>query len=293
MHIRAMHLALAAALSATLATAARAETAGPAPSTFEPIRWGDADRAYQVRAVGEVGFLAVLAHDVQFGRDGTSFDYVSEGGQDTLVFVARLAAELNLFRQHRIVLLYQPLGIQTAEVLERDVVVNGQTFPEGEPVRFLYDFPFYRISYMYDFFPAPNLEVSIGLSLQIRNATITFASGDGRLFRASRDVGLVPLLKARARYTFANGLWIGAEVDGIYAPVSYLNGDDNDITGALIDASLRVGLTLPRGVQPYLNLRYLAGGAEGEGDPEGYSDGYVRNWLHFLTVTLGVDWDIY
>lgn len=251
------------------------------------------ERAYSVRAVGEIGFLAVLAHDVQFGRDGTYFDYVEEGGQETLFAVGRLAVELSLFRQHRIVLLYQPLGLETNEIPERDVVVDDLVFPEGEPLQLLYDFPFYRLSYMYDFFPASNLEVSIGLSFQIRNATILFQSGDGSLYRSNRDVGFVPLLKARAHYVFGNGLWIGAEVDGIYAPVSYLNGDDNDVTGALLDASLRVGLTLPRGVSPYLNLRYLGGGAEGQGDPEGYRDGYVRNWLHFLTVTLGVNWDIY
>ncbi len=35
------------------------------------------------------------------------------------------------------------------------------------------------------------------------------------------------------------------------------------------------------------------GGAVGTNeDDEGPGDGYVRNWLHFLTVTLGINWDI-
>lgn len=42
----------------------------------------------------------------------------------------------------------------------------------------------------------------------------------------------------------------------------------------------------------FLNVRYLGGGAKGQGDPDALSDGWVRNWLHFLTVTLGVNWDI-
>ena len=37
----------------------------------------------------------------------------------------------------------------------------------------------------------------------------------------------------------------------------------------------------------------LGGGAVGTNeDDEGPGDGYTRNWLHFLTVTLGVNFDV-
>lgn len=286
---------LAAALLVLLAPTAQAEEA--APSALEarapaPVRWGDANRAYSLRAVGELGFLAVLSHKVQFGRDGTYLDYVTDGGQDTLFAAARLSLELGLFQRHRVILLYQPLAIETVDSPQQDLVVDGETFQAGQPVSFLYGFPFYRLSYIYDFFASSRLELSLGLSLQIRNATITFQSGDGELFRSSRDIGFVPLIKLRFHYAFDCGFWLGAEVDGVYAPVSYLNGDSNDVTGALIDLSVRAGITLPRGVQPFLNVRYLAGGATGAGTPDPPADGYVRNWLHFMTVTVGVNWDV-
>lgn len=51
--------------------------------------------------------------------------------------------------------------------------------------------------------------------------------------------------------------WWGTEIDGIYAPISGVNGSSSEVTGALLDASLRVG--------------------------------YTKNWLHFITVSLGVD----
>lgn len=97
----------------------------------------------------------------------------------------------------------------------------------------------------------------------------------------------MPLLKSRGRYTFDNGLFIGHEIDGIYAPIRGVNGSDNEVTGALVDASLRVGLALPKRSEAFLNVRYLAGGATGQSDPEAFSDGRTKNWLQFLTVSLG------
>ncbi len=41
-------------------------------------------------------------------------------------------------------------------------------------------------------------------------------------------------------------------------------------------------------VRAFVNLRYLGGGAVGTSEDEtGPGDGYVKNWLHFGTVTLG------
>jgi hypothetical protein len=280
--------------NASAEQAAAAGSVAAAPATRPaPLRWGDAGRPYRIRAVGEVGFLAVADHHIQFGSDGTDIDYVSEGGQENLYLAWRLSVELALFRQHQILFLYQPLQLATDAIASRDLVVDELTFPEGSPVEFTYGFPFYRLSYLYDIFADPRLEVSVGVSLQIRNATIVFSSGDGALYRSERDIGFVPLLKLRVMYALENGFWFGTEIDGIYAPVSYLNGSDNEIVGALVDWSLRAGLNLPRNVQAFLNVRYLGGGATGTNpDDPGPGDGYVRNWLHFLTVTLGVNWDI-
>jgi hypothetical protein len=38
----------------------------------------------------------------------------------------------------------------------------------------------------------------------------------------------------------------------------------------------------------FLNLRYLGGGASGTSPDENtVGDGYVSNWLHFMTLSLG------
>ena len=118
------------------------------------------------------------------------------------------------------------------------------------------------------------------------------ATLDGTLSDGERQ-RLRPILKARFRHDYAGGYWIGAELDGFYAPVSYLNGDDNEVVGAIADASLRAGVKLRGGAEAFLNLRYLAGGSEGIGtDDADPGDGYANNWLHFVTVSAGFRLDV-
>lgn len=238
----------------------------------------------------EIGFLVVASHIVQLGNDGTRFDYRADGGQDILFPFFRLSTDLTFKGRHTIVFLYQPLKLTGETVLAEDTVFDGTVFPAGTPLNSTYGFPFWRISYLYDFLRRPDDEVSIGVSLQIRNATIVFNSADGTLRADRRDIGPVPALKFRGRWGFESGVWWGTEIDGIYAPVSVINGSDSEITGALLDASLRVGYNFTDRVAGFFNVRYLGGGAVGtESNPTPPSDGYTKNWLHFVTVSLGVE----
>lgn len=243
----------------------------------------------QLKAVAEIGFLGVLDHKVQFGNDGTYFDYRRDGGQDVLFPIIRPSLELEFKQRNTFIFLYQPLRIESQVYLDEDLIVDGAVFPATTNVKLLYNFPFYRLSYLREL--APNkkrFSFGIGGTIQIRNATISFESGDGETFRTNRDVGIVPALKIRSRYDFRQSFYTELEADGIYAPVSYLNGSDNEVVGAILDASWRLGLNVHSNVDAFLNLRYLGGGAVGTSDnTDGPSDGYVRNWLHFGTVSAG------
>lgn len=238
----------------------------------------------------ELGTLTVLSHRIKLGRNGTYIDYVDDAGQDNQVPFARLSVDLRKGR-HIVTFLYQPLEINAARTAMRDITVDDYTFKEGTGLRSRYSFPFTRVSWMYDLIEGPN-ELALGLSLQIRNAIIEFESTDGVGFRSNRDVGPVPILKARGRHVLSDRFWWGAEVDGFYAPVSYINGDDSEVIGAIVDLSLRGGMRLTPTTEAFLNLRYLAGGAVGESnDDTNPGDGYTRNWLHFLTISLGFSWN--
>jgi|LNFM01.1.fsa_nt_gb hypothetical protein len=279
-----------------VARAAGAADVGPGsstqPSSASPAGFelNPSSRFWAVRASVELGTIAVLSHTIQFGRNGSTIDYVREGGQNNLALFARLSAELELGHHHNFVFLYQPIDLRTQARLSRDVTVNNIVFPRDSSLDLRYGFDFYRASYAYDFFADPRQELSVGLSFQIRNASISFTSTDGAQRTINNDIGLVPALKVRGRYTLRSGTFFGFEVDGIYATIPGLNGSDIPFEGAIIDGSLRAGLRLFGPTEVFLNLRYLGGGARGtERAPDPPGDGYTNNWLHTLAISIGAN----
>jgi len=239
----------------------------------------------------EFGALDPLYHRIQFGQAGTEFDYVEDGGQDVLFPFARLSLLLELER-HRVVLLYQPLELNTRVTLTEALIVDGATFEPETPVDLQYGFPFYRASYLYAVVSRASGELALGAGLQVRDATITFTSANRELRRSNRDVGPVPLLQATFRQELGARWFWGGEAAGFYAPIKYLNGGDSDVVGAIVDASVRVGYQLSPEVLGFFNVRWLGGGAEGTSEPDEFGDGYNENWLHFLTVSAGVQFEI-
>lgn len=256
----------------------------------------------------EAGFVKVLSHTITVGDPGTNdpFNYVTQGGQEILSPFSRFTTELNIANQHSIIFLYQPLELVTQSKFESDVTLDGVTFEAGQIVDITYSFPFYRLSYLYDFFPSNNIELSAGLSLQLRNASIRFESFDGVAgsdatidadeLVISQNLGPVPIIKLRAGYRFANGPIPGAfvelEADGFYASSAFFNGATYDFSGSIFDASLRAGFSPRPGLDVFANLRGLGGGANGtRGDAREFwtesINGYTDNFLTTLSLTLG------
>lgn len=249
-----------------------------------------AQRNFEFRSVAELGFVGVLSHKIQSSNSGTYFDYGKYGGQNVLFPISRISLELDFKNRNTLFLLYQPLRLESQTLLAEDLVVDDLRFPANTGVNLLYNFPLYRISYLRELLPNnEKYSLGIGASIQVRNATITFESTDGTLFRTSRDLGVVPIMKTRFRTQHSDWLYTEIEADGFYAPISYINGSDNDVIGAILDASFRTGLKLNDQINVFFNLRYFGGGGVGTGDVEfgEPGDGYLKNWLNVLTVSAG------
>lgn len=258
---------------------------GPLPASGSP------DDEFGFRTSVELGFLGVLAHELTLGTDGTRLDYPSDFNQSNLYLFARVTAEFDIWRQHLITFVYQPIDIESSVALGRDVRIDGLDFDRGTPVRARYGFPFYRLGWAFDVLSGRDEELAFGLGLQLRNATIEFRSEDGTLLRTRNDVGPVPLLRARGRFALPSRFYLGFEVDGFYAFIPGINGSDNNVEGAILDASLRLGWRMFAHTDAFLNVRYIGGGAAGTGDPTPTSDGFQRNWLHFMSVSIGATLD--
>lgn len=258
----------------------------PAPAPVPPIPEGRARPPIQVRAVAEGGFFGAFSHIGEFGNAASRIDLRRTAGQDVLNFYTRWSAEFDLGRRHTLVFLYQPLTTSGTSVPSADVRIADQTFVAGVPLRTEFGFPFYRFSYLYRVIDDGRNDLQVGVTGQIRNANYTYEQLGARYSRNS-DVGFVPALKIRYTRDFSYRVFGAFEADGIYAPISVLNGSDNDTSGAILDASVRAGVRLNQAASVYLNLRYLGGGASNT-DPNNYS----KNWLHFFFVGLGASYDL-
>lgn len=256
-----------------------------APADAGSLALNDPDRRYAVELAAEIGFLAPLAHRIQFGSEGDELDYVADGGQDNLFPFVRPTAALR-WRRQTFTLLWQPLDLRSTTTLPEPLRVDDVTFPAGRPIDLRYGFSFWRLSWAHRAVDRDDLELSLGLGLQIRNATIEFTSADGALSEINRDIGPVPLLELEIRKAWDDGGRLEVEADGFYAPIKYLNGRDTDVEGAIADVQLRAGLEVADPTTLLVGVRYLGGGGSGTGTPDGTGDGYVDNWLHFLSVTL-------
>jgi len=267
-----------------------------AAATPAAASWlNDPGNSFEVRVGTEMGFVGVLKHTIQFGKDayGTKLDYVAEGGQNILFPFRRMSAELHLKPRHTVVLLYQPIDLRTEARLTKELVVDSTIFPAGTAMDLRYGFDFYRASYQYDFWPEPERELAVGLSLQIRDAAISFAAKDGSKIRAYQDLGPVPVIRFRGRLPVTGSSWVGTEVDGFYAQGKFVTGSTNvesSFRGAILDASLRYGLSLNESVDGFINARYIGGGASGQQvDPENPgASGYTDNWLGTVSLSVGI-----
>ncbi len=271
-------------LLSALLLPALAVTPTPESSVLNQPEWPVA-----IRLEAELGTLLPVAHTIQFGKDGSQFDYVEEGGQNNLFPFLRFDASLDIGKRHTVRFLYQPLDLRAEVTAERDLRIDGVDFAKGTPLDVRYGFSFVRGTWLFDLMPDPRREASLGLALQIRNATIIWSAVDGSQRVDERNIGPVPLLAGRLRLPLGNRVWFGAEATGFYAPIKYLNGGSVDVEGAILDASLRSGIALNHGIDPFVSLRYVGGGSSGTSkDGDGDGDGYNDNWLHFMALSLGV-----
>lgn len=236
----------------------------------------------------EAGFVGIYSHIIQSGTDsdkGDRFNYLTQGNQDILFPFLRYQAELSLFERHHLLLLYQPLTVETQAPITETIRYDQVDYTETDGFLDLkYGFDFWRFSYLYDIIEPEGFFLSAGLSFQIRNASIVFKASDSTKGSVTDNIGPVPIIKLRTGYKWESSFFILFDGDGFYASNRFFNGAEYPFTGYIYDLSLRSGYRINTRTTTYVNLRFLGGGAEGTND----SDEYTFNDLHTVGVTLGL-----
>jgi hypothetical protein len=257
----------------------------------------------QIVPHAEIGYVAILSHLYRSGPEGTAtdFDFVKQGGQDNLYPYQRFSADVVLGGRNRVTLLYQPLTVNTRTVADRNgsnggnpVVIDDATFAPGTPMDITYGFDFWRVSYLFDFARSPDTILGLGLSLQLRNASIVFTSVDTTpaVRAVQQNIGPVPILKARAAHWFSPAIGVDFEADGFYASSAIFNGSGKPFEGWIWDAALSAKTHLAPKAVAFLTVRSIGGGALGTNAYDYRSattnvSGETYNALATLAVVVG------
>lgn len=252
----------------------------------------------------DIGFLGVMSHLYRVGKESsgnTTFNFVTQGGQDILFPYLRLSIDAIAFQRHHFTFLYQPLTLTTRTVAGRNstgsVQIDGVNFGSS-PVNITYGFDFYRLSYFFDFIGNGKTELAAGLSFQLRNANIVFESANGELRAVQNNVGLVPIIKLRAAHWMTPKWGLEFEGDGFYAAGAGFNGASRPFEGWIWDAGLSLKAKVFDRTTSFLTFRSIGGGANGTDAYDNVSatkntQKETYNSLATFSITLGFSLDLF
>lgn len=259
-----------------------------AAAGYSGILNADTNAFLKLNLYTEFGYTAVMSHTIQFGNDGTKLDYVRDFGQDVLFPYNRYEVSAELGSGHFITLVYQPIDVITEVLLTNSNRIQGVDFLSNTPMKTRYSFPYYRISYHYNFINTADTLLGAGLSIQLRNATINFGSLDGTLLTENRNLGIVPIIKLFFRQNLG-AFSLGLEADGFYASSSLFNGATFEFEGSILDAVARAGFRPNDSTEFFLAGRFVGGTAKGTSQFEDRRyDGYTDNSLATFNLSLGI-----
>ncbi len=220
----------------------------------------------QVELDIETGAVFSGYNDVRIpGQGGTLFSLSEELETDPKLYY-RLRAIYRFTERHHAGLLVAPLSIDSKGKLNRDLVFQSQTFPQGTSLKTTYKFNSYRLFYRYGLVRKDGIEFDLGLTAKIRDAIIAVSGGG--VESKKTNVGFVPLIHFRLLWVLNNSFSLLLEGDALAAP----QGRAEDVLAALvthIDDQLKVKL----------GYRILEGGADND---------TVYNFALFHYLALGL-----
>jgi hypothetical protein len=207
-----------------------------------------------VRIPGDTGTLFSLSKDLKI--DSSYF------------FRVRLGRTFS--GKHTVFLFAAPLSLNASGQVGKTIKFFEDEFPAGVPLKALYRFNSYRVTYRFDFLRKKRWTAGIGLTAKIRDAEIR-VEGAGKA-SSKTNVGIVPLIHFRAEYRLGEKWSLLLDGDALAAPGGQGRAED-----VLLAVQFRPGKTLSLKA----GYRAIEGGADVE-------EVYNFALLHFLVLGANI-----
>lgn len=201
------------------------------------------------------------------GDTGTLFSFADDLASDTAYFW-RVRADVRLAPKHVLSALVAPLTINSAGSFEQPVSFAGATFAPRVPVKGLYVFNSYRVTYRYEPIRRENWMFGVGVTIKVRDAITRLESNGVRAEKT--NVGAVPLVNVKFERRLGGRATFLLEGDALAAP----QGRAEDIfAGILVQAGNRWSIKA--------GYRFLEGGADND-------EVYAFALVHYLAAGVVV-----
>ena len=203
----------------------------------------------QLRLDVETGVVFSGYNDVQIPNNSGTKISLSDELETDPAFFWRVRLIYSLAERHDIAFLVAPLRLEGKGIINRRVDFNEEQFPQGVLLKSKYRFDSYRITYRYGVYRSKKLQMALGLSAKIRDASISL-KGDSKEAE-KKNTGFVPLVNFRVEWMFAKRFTLILDGDALAGP-----------QGRAEDILLGAAYDLHENLQVKLGYRMLEGGAD-------------------------------
>ena len=212
----------------------------------------------------ETGGVFSGYNNVRIPRDtGTQFSLSKDLKTDSAFFF-RLRLGYQIGQKHTLSVFVAPLSLNASGRVNKSIRFFEEDFPAGIPLKAVYRFNSYRLTYRYNFLRKENWRIGIGFTAKIRDAAVSVEGNNKKSEKT--NVGFVPLINFRIEWDFAKNLSLLFTGDALAAK----QGRAEDVLLAL-QYHLSEDITLKAG------YRILEGGANVE-------EVYNFALIHFFAV---------
>lgn len=209
----------------------------------------DAGAEYVLNLQG--GAVFTEKNDIRIpGDSGTKFSLSDDLSADT-EYTGRLEAGYLHQGRDYVGIVIAPLSVDSRGRLDRDITYAGTTFPAGTDLDATFRFDSYRITWRRKLVSKENFDLWLGLSGNIRDASITVEGGGQR--GEKTNTGFVPLINFLVDWRFSHPWSLRIAGDALAGP----QGRAEDVLVAMlydVNASTKV----------FGGYRMLEGGADND-----------------------------
>ncbi len=214
----------------------------------------------------ETGLAFSGYNNVRIPREtGTEFSLSKDLKTDSTFFF-RLRLGYQIGSKHTLSVFLAPLSLNASGRINKSIRFFEEDFPADTPLKAVYRFNSYRLTYRYDLIRKENLRFGFGITAKIRDAAISVEGNNKKSEKT--NVGFVPLINFHFEWFFAKKFSLLLDGDALAAP----QGRAEDVLLAL-QLHLNEAITLKAG------YRILEGGADVE-------EVYNFALIHFVIAGL-------